>query len=166
MPHPTEARHAIEKLIFGYAEALDRGDLASVADLFRHAEVEPSPGSILVGGDAVAEMFARHTIFYDGNGTADPWAPDSHPHTRHCVSNLVIDVDDAGLTARSKCYVVVFQARPDFPLQPVFRNRYHDEFECVDGRWRFRRREMVHEEYGAGDTSRHLHATPRPPSKR
>ena len=157
----AEARHEIEKLIFGYAEALDDGDLVAVRELFREAEVEPAPGQVLQGGDAVAEMFARHTIFYDAGGVADPWASDSRPHTRHCVTNLVIDVDDAFRTARAKSYVVVFQARPDLPLQPVFRNRYHDDFVCDGGRWRFARRRMVHDEFGAGDTSRHLHAEPR-----
>ncbi len=161
MVDKAEARHEIEKLIHGYAEALDDGDLVRVRDLFTSAEVSPQPGVVLHGGDAVAEMFAKHTIFYDERGPADPWAPDTKPHTRHCVTNLVIDVADDGLSATAKSYVIVFQARPDLPLQPVFRNRYRDRFACVGGTWRFAAREMLHDEYGAGDTSRHLYRTPR-----
>ncbi|HEU4429603.1 MAG TPA: nuclear transport factor 2 family protein [Myxococcota bacterium] len=157
----AEARHEIERLIYGYAEALDDGDLARIRELFAHAEVIPQPGWVVRGGDAVAEMFATHTIFYDANGPADPWAPGAKPHTRHVVTNLVIDVADDFRSASAKSYVIVFQARPDLPLQPVFRSRYRDRFVCEAGVWRFAVREMVHDEFGAGDTSRHLRERPR-----
>lgn len=160
MVDKAEARHEIEQLIYGYPEALDGGDLGRVREIFEHATVEASPGMFLEGGEAVANMFAEHTIFYDEAGIADPWAPGSHPHTRHCVTNLMIDVADDGRTASARSYVIVFQARSDLALQPVFRNRYLDEFECVDGTWRFRTRKMVHDEFGAGDVSRHLHKLP------
>ncbi len=163
MVEKAEARHQIEGLIYGYAEALDDGDLARVRELFERAEVSPSPGVVLRGGDAMAEMFARHTIFYDANGPADPWAPDTRPHTRHVVTNLRIDVADDGRSATAKSYVIVFQAWRDFELQPVFRNRYRDRFVCEAGRWRFAAREMLHDEFGKGNTSRHLYASPRDP---
>ena len=161
MVDKAEARHEIERLIYGYAEALDDGDLARVRELFADADVSPQPDVVLRGG-AVADMFAKHTIFYDAHGPADPWAPGTKPHTRHVVTNLVIDVADDGLTAAAKSYVIVFQALPDFPLQPVFRNRYRDRFVCVGGAWRFAAREMVHDEFGRGDTSRHLYAVALP----
>lgn len=161
MVNKAEARHEIEKLIYGYAEALDDGDLARVRELFTRAEVEPQPGWVLQGGDTVAGMFAQHTIFYDAQGPADPWTPGTKPHTRHCVTNLVIDVADDGQSATAKSYVVVFQARPELPLQPVFRNRYRDRFACEGGIWHFRYREMLHDEFGAGDTSQHLYKLPR-----
>jgi 3-phenylpropionate/cinnamic acid dioxygenase small subunit len=157
----AEARHEIEKLIYGYAEALDDGDLARVRALFAKAEVSPQPGWVLRGGDAAADMFAKHTIFYDANGPADPWAAGTHPHTRHVVTNLVIDVADDFRSAAAKSYVIVFQARPDLPLQPVFRCRYRDRFVCEHGVWRFAAREMLHDDFGAGNTSRHLHERPR-----
>jgi len=157
----AEARHEIEKLIYGYAEALDDGDLARVRDLFAQAEVSPQPGWVVRGGEAVAEMFAKHTIFYDANGPADPFARETKPHTRHVVTNLVIEVADDFASATAKSYVIVFQARPDLPLQPVFRNRYRDRFVREHGVWRFAAREMVHDEFGAGDTSRHLYARAR-----
>ena len=91
---------------------------------------------------------------------ADPYAEGTKPHTRHCVTNLVIDVDDTGRTARARSYVIVFLARPDFSLQPVFRNAYHDRFECVDDQWRFVERRMLLDEF-QGDTSKHLYQTPR-----
>jgi 3-phenylpropionate/cinnamic acid dioxygenase small subunit len=163
MVDKAEARHEIEKLIYGYAEALDDGDLAGVRDLFAHADVSPQPGTVLQGGDAIADMFARHTIFYDAKGPADPWAPGTKPHTRHVVTNVVIEVADDGASATAKSYVIVFQARPGFSLQPVFRNRYRDRFARVSGAWRFAAREMLHDEFGAGDTSRHLYTRPRSP---
>ncbi len=161
MADRSEDRHAISKLVFGYSDALDGGDLEAIRALFAHATIHPQPGVVVRGGDEAADMYAQHTLFYDDQGrVADPWTPGSHPHTRHHVANLVIDVDESGLAAEAHSYVVVFQALDDFPLQPVYRNRYHDSFEKVAGRWRFTRREMIHDAFGAGDTSRHLHPEP------
>ena len=68
------------------------------------------------------------------------------------VTNLVElrGVDRA--VARS--YFTVFQAPPDFPLQPIVIGRYHDAFARVDGAWRFADRlsDLI------GDLSRHLRA--------
>ena len=161
MVDKAEARHQIEGLIYGYAEAIDDGDLTRVAEIFEQAEVSPAPGAVLHGGQAVAEMFARHTIFYDANGPADPRTSRTKPHTRHVVTNLRIDVAADGLSATAKSYVIVFQASKDFALQPVFRNRYRDRFVCEVGCWRFAAREMLHDEFGRGDTSRHLYTSPR-----
>ena len=161
MVDKAEARHEISKLVYAYSEALDGGDLERVGEILKHAVVRvPANGVEVRGAAEIRRMFEEYTAFYDDDGLADPYLPGSHPHTCHFVANLVIEVDDDGLRASSRSYVIVFQARPDFPLQPVFRNRYHDRFECVDGEWRFVERVEVLDEY-QGDISQHLLKEPR-----
>jgi len=161
MVDKAEARHEISRLIYGYSELLDGGDLEGVGELLKHCVIRVPKNDIEVrGAEAIRRMFEEYTIFYDDQGQADPYAPGSHPHTCHFVANLLIDVDDDGLHAHSKSYVIVFQARPGFTLQPIFRNRYHDRFECVDGQWRFVERVEVLDEF-QGDISHHLLQTPR-----
>jgi ketosteroid isomerase-like protein len=157
----AEARHEISRLIYAYSEALDGGDLERVGELLQHCVIRVPQNDVEVrGADAIRRMFEEYTIFYDDEGPTDPYEEGAHPHTCHFVANLLIDVDDDGLHARSKSYVIVFQARPSFPLQPVFRNRYHDRFECVDGQWRFVERVEILDEF-QGDVSQHLYRVPR-----
>ena len=58
----------------------------------------------------------------------------------------------AGGTARS--YFTVLQAVPGFTLQPILAGRYHDEFEHVDGEWRFTDRLILPDLIG--DLSHHM----------
>ncbi len=156
----AEARHEISRLIYGYSEALDGGDLERVGEILKHCVIRvPQNGLEVRGAAAIREMFEQYTIFYDPNGRAQPDVPGAHPHTCHFVANLLIDVDDDGLHASSKSYVIVFQARPGFELRPIFRNRYHDRFECVAGEWRFTERVEILDEH-QGDISHHLYITP------
>ena len=70
------------------------------------------------------------------------------------VTNLQIDVDDERRVARSKAYVTVLQAVPDFPLQPVLTGRYHDEYTSDEsGIWNWVARHMQMD--NQGDTSHH-----------
>ncbi len=70
------------------------------------------------------------------------------------TSNVIIDFDESETSASVRSYFTVFQALPDFPLQPIVSGRYHDRFERVDGRWRFSQRKMMPELFG--DMSRHM----------
>lgn len=160
MSDKAEARHEISKLIYAYSEALDGGDLARVGDILQHAAIRvPANGIEARGREAILKMFEEYTIFYDAEGRADPYAKDSHPHTCHFVANLVIEVEDDLHHAHSRSYVIVFQARPGFDLQPIFRNRYHDRFECVEGAWRFVERVEILDEH-QGDIRHHLFQAP------
>ncbi|MFI6984567.1 nuclear transport factor 2 family protein [Embleya sp. NPDC050154] len=138
--------HAIPNLIGLYAERIDAGDYAGVGELFAHAVITAEGQDLKVAGaDAARAMFEAWTRRYPDNGT---------PHTRHVTTNLILDVDDEAGTGTCRSYVTVFQALPDFPLQPVFTGRYHDTFERPEGTWRFTRRHMI-TDY-VGDLSRHL----------
>ncbi|MCE2390559.1 MAG: nuclear transport factor 2 family protein [Proteobacteria bacterium] len=159
MVDKAEARHAISALIYGYADALDTGDLDGVAGYFEHCVIRVhDTGDTFEGTAGVREMFARHTAYYDSEGLADPESPQSHPHTKHVTTNLVIEVDDGGGSARARSYFTVLQARPGFPLQIVIAGRYHDRFECIDGEWRFSERVEFCDLMG--DLSHHLRENP------
>ena len=135
---------AITALIMTYAERVDAGDLDGVAALFAHATWRsPARPEPLHGTAAVRRLYDA-IILYDGS-----------PCTRHVVTNLVVELRGAD-RAQARSYFTVFQARPDFPLQPIIAGRYHDAFACVDGAWRFADRLILSDLIG--DLSRHLRA--------
>jgi hypothetical protein len=140
---PDNAR-AIENLIYTYAERIDAGDLAGVAQLFEHGRIEAAPGITIEGAEQVRKLYEGSTRLYD----------DGTPRTRHATTNVIVEVDDAGATARSRSYYTVFQQTDELPLQPIIAGRYHDTFHRVADRWCFDTRTMFVDL--KGDLSHHL----------
>lgn len=141
------AEEAIRALVHRYAELIDAGDLDGVAALFAHATWRSTGRREVLRGPAEARRAYDGVILYE----------DGTPSTKHVVTNVVVEID--GDVARARSSFTVFQARPDFPLQPIVCGRYEDRFERVDGAWRFADRLIVPELLG--DLSRHLRAGPR-----
>jgi 3-phenylpropionate/cinnamic acid dioxygenase small subunit len=140
------ARDAITDLLFRYAELMDLGDFAGVTELFRHARIRVGPGDGgFVDADAMRVIWEENVIRY----------PDGTPRTKHVTTNVVVELDADGRTARSRSYYTVFQQVEDGPLQPIIAGRYHDAFEQVDGEWRFSERDYTLVDL-VGDLSRHL----------
>ena len=145
----SESYIEIMNLVYSYPERIDAGDFAGVGELFADAVFETEGGEPLRGSEAVQANFERWTRRYPDDGT---------PHTRHCVMNPIVEIDEAEGTAVVRYYMTVFQRTDEFPLQPVWANRYEDRFVRKDGRWRFaHRRGFAHL---PGDTSHHLLASP------
>jgi ketosteroid isomerase-like protein len=145
MPPVETSRDAIERLILTYAERIDRGDFAGVGELFADGVIAAPDGTALARGSYQAQrLYERTTRRYE----------DGTPRTKHVTSNLLIEVDDAGGTARARSYFTVLQAAPDLPLQPIVAGRYEDRFERDGEGWRFAERRMFVELIG--DVSRHL----------
>lgn len=126
----------ISNLLFAYAEAIDERDLDALRQLFADAVVH------LVGG--------REWRGERAGGEPDqplPWKPASprlHPRaTKHLVTNVRIELDDAGDTAASWSYFTVLHATPTLSLQVVMAGRYHDTFHRREGTWRFATRRYV-----------------------
>ena len=134
---------AIENLIATYAERVDDGDFAGVGVLLADATFTGGAGSVN-GADAIERMLRDNVIVYD----------DGTPRTKHVITNVAIDVDDAAGTAVSRSYFTVLQALPELPLQPIVAGRYHDRFERRDGQWQFVERRVRTDL--VGDVSRHL----------
>jgi hypothetical protein len=139
----SDARFRIQSLMNHYCFAIDRGDLEGFAALFEHGtlHIEGDPAGGATGRDAVLAM-VRNVTLYDGK-----------PQTKHVLTNVQIDVDEAAGTATAQSYVTVFQALPDFPLQPIFLGHYRDLFERTGANWRFRERRISPDL--VGDLSRH-----------
>ena len=138
---PSDAE-AINALIMTYAERIDAGNLDGVAALFAHATWRVPARTEPFSGSAAVRRVYDAVILYDGS-----------PCTRHVVTNLVVELRGAD-RAVARSYFTVFQALPDFPLQPIIAGRYHDAFERVDGTWRFADRLILSDLIG--DLSRHL----------
>ena len=139
------AERTIENLIYRYAELIDAGELAAVAELFRNACIIAPNGSETIGYEAVLAMYQAATRIYPDTG---------NPCTQHVTSNVRIELDSSGKSAEAHSKFTVFQALPDFPLQAIIAGRYRDSFKLQDGGWQFQCRE-IHPEL-LGDLSRHL----------
>ena len=140
---PDNARE-VENLIYAYAERIDAGDLAGVAELFRNGRIQAGPGIVFEGPDQVRRMYDGATRLYE----------DGTPQTRHVTTNVAVRVDDATGTATARSYYTVFQQTEELPLQAIIAGHYHDSFHVVDGEWCFDTREMFVDL--TGDLSHHL----------
>ncbi|CAN5562200.1 nuclear transport factor 2 family protein [soil metagenome] len=142
---PTYA--SIARLVFGYAERLDAGDIAGMAGLFAGGTlrtVGPDGVTTFTGTDEVYGAFANSVQRYD----------DGTPATKHVTTNLIVDEAADGESASGRALFTVLQARPDFPLQIVVAGRYTDSFVREQDGWRFADR-LIQTDL-IGDVSRHL----------
>lgn len=130
--------HVLTSMVHRYCELFDTGDFDTFARQFEHGVwYKAAPGAA-----GVLAFIDEHVLLYDGL-----------PRTKHVTSNLVVDVDAERRSATASAYVTVYQALPDFPLQPIFMGRYKDRFERVEGTWRWKERRVIGDL--RGDTSRH-----------
>ena len=137
--------HAIETLIMTYAERVDLGDYAGVADLFDGATYRSALGDDVMvqdGRDAVLATFETLVRRY----------PDGTPRTKHVTTNVMVEV--SGDTATARSYYTVMQQTDVLPLQPIICGRYHDAFTKQDDVWRFTDRLIFSDLIG--DLSQHL----------
>ena len=131
-----EGREAIRTLWAEYGRTLDARDFRAFALLFaRDAEFVGGPGSPAKGPDAIG-AFLEKAI-----GTN---YPDSKGKNFHLYFNESIDLQGDHATAVSKGGYVMATSdntKADFLLLATYR----DEFVREDGRWKFKRRQVVGE---------------------
>jgi 3-phenylpropionate/cinnamic acid dioxygenase small subunit len=137
----------IANLLYRYAEVIDTGELERAAALFRHARIKVKNSGELLDEAGLLALWKEHVRLY----------PCGTPRTKHLVNNPIIEVDETAGTARARSYYTVYQATDGFPLQLIASGRYHDEFERVDGLWRFTYRDYSLLDL-AGDLSFHLNS--------
>jgi 3-phenylpropionate/cinnamic acid dioxygenase small subunit len=123
----------ILNLLYSYCELQDAADFAGVAELFRHSGYRVHNGDEHFGYDEVYALKTAHDKVYE----------DQTLRTKHITANTLMELDPDGVSARTRSYFTVYQATPELPLQCVIAGRYHDEFEKVDGVWRFRDRYII-----------------------
>ncbi len=135
---------AITTLVLSYAERIDGGDLDGVAALFEQATWRGEATGQVLRGRAEVRPVYDHVVLYDGL-----------PRTKHVITNLVIDIDEGGVTASGRCAFTVLQGVvPGEPIQVILSGRYLDRYEKADGGWRFTDRRFVPDLIG--DQSRHF----------
>jgi hypothetical protein len=132
----------IANLVYRYAELIDSGNLVGAAALFAHARIKTAIG--VIGPEEVLEMWRDGIIIYE----------DGTPRTKHVITNPIIEVDEVEGRGSCRTYYTVMQQAGNGPLQAVICGRYHDEFERVDGQWRFSFRDYSLHDL-PGDMSRH-----------
>jgi 3-phenylpropionate/cinnamic acid dioxygenase small subunit len=125
-----ESHAAISELLFLYAELLDAGDLTGVGQLFANAVVRFADIDLELRG---AEAFTK---FYE-IAPRHHLAPGLRPLNKHVISNIIVAFDETGDRAKTKSYYSVFRKNGETPPEIISCGRYHDEFERVDGKWRF-----------------------------
>ena len=103
------ARKEITDLMNLYCTAIDSGDLKTFGRLFANA-------TWIAEGRVPGPESMNNMILY-GDGT---------PRTKHVITNLTLDIDEAADSASAHCYVTVYQQTPDFPLQAIFVGEYYD----------------------------------------
>ena len=122
----------IRNLIFEYYHLMDLGDYAGVAALYgtegvmRGLDWDGTEMNAWTGKDEILGLWTALVRTYDGI-----------PKTKHCITNLVVDVDEDAGTAEGRSYYMVYQATDDFPLQVITAGRWYDTLMRDDGRWRF-----------------------------
>jgi hypothetical protein len=127
--HECAARdyREIENAMATYAELVDSGDFEGVGELLSSAEFSLN-GAEPARGKAEIVALTKDSLRLHDDGT---------PRTKHLITNISIEVDDAARTATAKSYFTVLQQATDFPLQPIASGRYRDQFQADDDGWHF-----------------------------
>jgi 3-phenylpropionate/cinnamic acid dioxygenase small subunit len=142
-----ESHHAITRLMYEYADCVDRADFDGIGRIFAAGRItQPGVPGGIEGAEAVASL-------YRGTNRVHP---DGTLRTRHLTTNVIVDIDEPADTATASSSFVVFQDTPNVRLQPIVTGRYRDRFRRVADVWRFEEREMRVEHIG--DVSEHLTA--------
>ena len=142
------AETQIANLLYRYAECIDAGDLAGAAELFEHARIR------IGGSDAEPDTVDAARLLGIWKSLIVLHA-DGTPRTKHVTTNPIIEIDERAGAASCRSYYTVLQQTDELPLQTIVTGRYHDRFECVDGRWRFCYRDLTLIDM-IGDVSHHL----------
>jgi 3-phenylpropionate/cinnamic acid dioxygenase small subunit len=147
---PGTDGEAITSLLYAYAERIDAGDFAGVAELLAHAEITfEGHDAVVAGREPIAALYERTTRRH----------ADGTPRTKHVTTNVIVEVGPERETATARSYYTVLQALPGhLALQPVVAGRYHDRFERVDAAWRFAGRHIMIDL--VGDLTHHLRSEP------
>ncbi|NNL84647.1 MAG: nuclear transport factor 2 family protein [Myxococcales bacterium] len=140
-----DSRENILHLMHQYCVSIDTGSCEGFAKLFEHASWITEGSEPVVGRAGIEKLWEQIIIYEDGT-----------PRTKHFVSNVDLAIDEAAGTATAESYLTLYQQTDEFPLQVCFVGHYFDDFERVDGSWRFAKR--VIRNSLVGDLSAHLRA--------
>ena len=121
------AQKKITDLMNLYCTAIDSGDLKTFDRLFANATW------VAEGRVPGPESMSNMILYEDGT-----------PRTKHVITNLTLDIDEAAGSASGHCYVTVYQQTTEFPLQAIFVGEYYDTFSLSAQGWGCTRRKIRH----------------------
>jgi 3-phenylpropionate/cinnamic acid dioxygenase small subunit len=151
----TEARTAIEDIVYRYAEAIDLGDLETVGELFAKGRVVISGGDDVTGTQDVLDLYTDLVKFYDEDENVVPYERFAvTPRTRHVTTNLIFEFNDAVTEAGVRSYFSVYQTL-DRQNEIVAGGRYLDKFAKDSAGWHIVAREILID--NRGDMRRHVY---------
>jgi hypothetical protein len=142
----------IEQSIYRMGYHLEAGDFEAVGELLADATfgADKIGRRAFRGKDDITAQYARTNIVY----------PEGGRRTKEIYTNVLVDIDlDAG-TARSITSFTVAQQVPGEPFALLVAGRYEDEWQRVDGRWRWSDRYVVAQYHN--DLARHMHSGTQP----
>jgi 3-phenylpropionate/cinnamic acid dioxygenase small subunit len=151
----VEARHAIEAILFGYAEAIDGGDLEHLVDLLADCRLQMPDGTLLEGGRAVSEHYQRLVKFYDAAEQEVAYRRLAcTPRTQHVTTNVQYDFSSDLESVAVRCCFTVHQTLAG-NMTLIAGGRYLDRFDSTTHGWRMVERRVLVDH--TGDMSRHVH---------
>lgn len=147
------ARHVIEEIMFTYAEGIDLGDMETMAQLFAQGAIVLPDGNEIRGYQEVLDAYTGMVMFYDDDENLVPYQRNAcTPRTRHVVTNLIFDFNNAVTVADVRSYFTVYQTLAG-KNEVVAGGRYVDRFEKTIQGWHLATRSILFE--NMGDMSRH-----------
>jgi hypothetical protein len=148
------ARFAIETLLYGYAEAIDTGDIERLGTLLPACRIVMPNGGTLDGGAAIVEHYRGLIVFYDADERpVDYERLACSPRTRHIMSNSIFAFapDVTSGTVRT-CFTVYQNLDGQNPI--IAGGRYEDRCSLSPQGWQIDERRIMLDH--PGDLSRHL----------
>jgi hypothetical protein len=142
----------IEQQIYRMGYHLEAGEFEAVGDLLAHATLgaDKIGRRMFRGRDEIRDQYARTNIVY----------PEGGRRTKEVYSNVVIDIDLDRGTATSTTSFTVAQQIPGEAFELLVAGRYEDEWERVDGSWRWSDRYIVAQYHN--DLNKHMHSGSQP----
>jgi SnoaL-like domain len=129
------SQRQIERMIYEVGYALEAGDFARVGELMGDATMgaDRIGRKAFRGAKEIRDQYSRTNVVYPGRGRA----------SKEIYHNVVVDIDlDANRARSVTSYTVAHQA-PGEQFALIVAGRYEDEWERVEGTWRWYDRYIV-----------------------
>ena len=147
------SQHQMERKIFEVGYAIEKGDFQRVGELMGHATIGSDRQGRKTGGgspEAIRDGYLKTNIVYPDRGRA----------SKEIYHNILVDIDlDDNRATSVTSYTVALQP-PGDPFELLVAGMYEDEWERVDGEWRWVDRYVVVQYMNNLD--KHMHSGSQP----
>jgi SnoaL-like domain len=146
------SQRQIERMIYEVGYALEAGDFTRVGELMGDATMgaDRIGRKAFHGAEEIRDQYTRTNVVYPDRGRA----------SKEIYHNILVDIDlDANRARSVTSYTVAHQA-PGEQFALIVAGKYEDEWERVEGTWRWCDRYIV-VQY-KNDLDRHMHPGSQP----